>query len=390
MSMSENIHYQGFVKKKIKKKGKLQKFFSLKKLLKNYPLLNTLTNNYIYSYDKKILNKLKKFNEYNLIGIGGSALGTKAIYDFLNYKIKKRFYFYDNLQYDKNPKSNKNRLNIIVSKSGNTLETISNLNLISLRQKKNKNLIITENKENILNKLAKKLKSEVIEHKDYIGGRYSVLSEVGMLPAELMGLDVKKFKVLNYLIKKKTFVNLLINNAQSVYENILKGKKNCVILNYDEKSDNLFKWYQQLLAESLGKNGKGVFPIISSMPKDNHSLLQLYLDGPKNNFFTFFSVNEKKSNKYNKFLLTDEIEYLKNINVNDVLSAQRIATQKVFRKNKIPFRSFELNKRNESAIGEIFCFFILETLLLAELLKVNPLNQPSVELIKIETKNILS
>ena len=388
--MSENIHYQGFVKKKIKKKNKLQKFPSLKSLLKNYPLLNTLTSKYMYNYDKKILNKLKKFNDYNLIGIGGSALGTKAIYDFLNYKIKKKFYFYDNLQNSKISKSNTNRLNIIVSKSGNTLETISNLNLISLRQKKNTNLIITENKKNILNKLAKKLKSDVIEHKDYIGGRYSALSEVGMLPAELMGLDVKKFKVLNSLIRKKTFVNFLINNVQSVYDNILKGKKNCVILNYDEKSDNLFKWYQQLLAESLGKNGKGVFPIVSAMPKDNHSLLQLYLDGPKNNYFTFFSVKENKSNKYNKLLLTNEIKYLNNFNVSDVLSAQKIATQKVFRKNKIPFRSFEIIKRNESAIGEIFCFFILETLLLAELLKVNPLNQPSVELIKTETKNILS
>ena len=388
--MSENIHYQGFEKNKIKKKNKLQKFLSLKTLLKNYPLLNTLTNNYMYNYDKKILNNLKKFNDYNLIGIGGSALGTKAIYDFLNYKIKKKFYFYDNLQNSKILKSNTNRLNIIVSKSGNTLETISNLNLISLRQKKNKNLIITENKKNILNKLAKKLKSEVIEHKDYIGGRYSALSEVGMLPAELMGLDVKKFKVLNSLIRKKTFLNFLISNVQSVYDNILKGKKNCVILNYDEKSNNLFKWYQQLLAESLGKNGKGVFPIVSTMPKDNHSLLQLYLDGPKNNYFTFFSVRENKSNKYNKLLLTNEIKYLNNFNVSDVLSAQRIATQKVFRKNKIPFRSFEIIKRNESAIGEIFCFFILETLLLAELLKVNPLNQPSVELIKTETKNILS
>ena len=388
--MSENIHYQGFVKKKIKKKIKLQKFLSLKTLLKNYPLLNTLTSNYMYNYDKKILNNLKKFNDYNLIGIGGSALGTKAIYDFLNYKIKKKFYFYDNLQNSKILKSNTNRLNIIVSKSGNTLETISNLNLISLRQKKNKNLIITENKKNILNKLAKKLKSEVIEHKDYIGGRYSALSEVGMLPAGLMGLNVKKFKVLNSLIRKKTFLNFLISNVQSVYDNILKGKKNCVILNYDEKSNNLFKWYQQLLAESLGKNGKGVFPIVSTMPKDNHSLLQLYLDGPKNNYFTFFSVKENKSNKYNKLLLTNEIEYLKNFNVSDVLSAQRIATLKVFRKNKIPFRSFEIIKRNERAIGEIFCFFILETLLLAELLKVNPLNQPSVELIKTETKNILS
>ena len=105
MLMIENIHYQGFLKKKIKKKNKLQKFPSLKTLLKNYPLLYTLTSNYKYNYDKKILNNLKKFNDYNLIGIGGSALGTKAIYDFLNYKIKKKFYFYDNLQNSKILKS---------------------------------------------------------------------------------------------------------------------------------------------------------------------------------------------------------------------------------------------------------------------------------------------
>ena len=135
--MSENIHYQGFVKKKIKKKNKLQKFPSLKTLLKNYPLLNTLTSNYMYNYDKKILNNLKKFNDYNLIGIGGSALGTKAIYDFLNYKIKKKFYFYDNLQNSKILKSNTNRLNIIISKSGNTTETIVNTNVLIKKNDQN-------------------------------------------------------------------------------------------------------------------------------------------------------------------------------------------------------------------------------------------------------------
>ena len=91
-------------------------------------------------------------------------------------------------------KSNKKRLNIIISKSGNTLETISNLNLIITKQKNNKNLIITENKKNILRLIANKLKSEVLEHKNYIGGRYSVLSEVGMVPAELMGLNEKNLK----------------------------------------------------------------------------------------------------------------------------------------------------------------------------------------------------
>ena len=237
--------------------------------------------------------------------------------------------------------------------------------------------------------LAKKLKAEIFEHKNYIGGRYSVLSETGMLPVELMGLNEKKFKRFNYLIKNKYFINTLIENVISIISYIKKGKTNSVILNYDEKSDNLFKWYQQLTAESLGKNGKGIFPIVSSMPKDNHSLLQLYLDGPKNNFYTFFSVREKNSQKLNNSNLFGKYSILKNKNIYKVLDSQKKATENVFRRKKIPFRSFEIINRSEETLGELFCFFILETILLGYLLKVNPFNQPKVELIKSETKKIL-
>ena len=125
------------------------------------------------------------------------------------------------------------------------------------KQKKNKNIILCEKKNNFLRSLlGKKLKAEIFEHKNYIGGRYSVLSETGMLPAELMGLNEKKFKRFNYLIKNKYFINNLIQNVISIFNYIKKGKTNSVILNYDEKSDNLFKWYQQLTAESLGKKWK--------------------------------------------------------------------------------------------------------------------------------------
>ena len=107
----------------------------------------------------------------------------------------------------------------------------------------------------------------VIEHKNYIGGRYSVLSEVGMIPAELMGLNEKKFKRFNYLINNKSFKKFLVNNVLGIYKNINQGKNNSVILNYDESLNNFLKWYQQLTAESLGKDNKGIFPIISTMPK---------------------------------------------------------------------------------------------------------------------------
>ena len=318
--------------------------------------------------------------------MGGSILGTQAIHDFLRHKIKKKFIFIDNLK-SAQKKETKTFTNIVVSKSGNTIETIVNANL--LIKKSDQNIFITENKPNYLNILAKKLKSEIIHHNNYIGGRYSVLSEVGMLPAELMGLNPKKFKNYNSLIKDKRFSRSLLSNVASTLYFIRKKKFNSVILNYDEKSENLFKWYQQLVAESLGKKNKGILPVVSMMPRDNHSVMQLYLDGFKNNFFTFFYVNENKSDKLNNHKILSQKNYLKNKDTNKIIYAQKIATENVFKKKNIPFRSFEIKARNEKTLGELFCFFILETILIGQALKVNPYDQPSVELIKKETKSLL-
>ena len=133
----------------------------------------------------------------------------------------------------------------------------------------------------VLEILQKKLKGKVIEHKNYIGGRYSVLSEVGMLPAMLMGLNHNNFKRFDGLIKNKKFLNSLIENVCLTITLIKNKKTNSIILNYDENSEDLFKWYQQLIAESLGKKSNGILPVVSNLPKDNHSMMQLYLDGPK-------------------------------------------------------------------------------------------------------------
>ena len=320
--------------------------------------------------------------------MGGSILGTQSIYDFLKGKIKKNFYFINNLQPNNIFFKNKKKtINLIVSKSGNTLETISNATLAI--NKKDKNIFITENKDSYLISLANKLKAEIVHHNNFIGGRYSVLSEVGMLPAELMGLNEKKFKQINSLIKDKKFINQLVLNVSNTLYFLKKKKFNSIILNYDEKSNNLFKWYQQLVAESLGKKGKGILPVVSCMPRDNHSLMQLYLDGPKNNFFTFFHVKEKNSDIINKDKIISSHGYLNNKNFNDIIYSQKIATENVFSKKKIPFRSFEILNRNEKVLGELFCFFILETILIGRALNVNPFDQPSVELIKVETKKIL-
>ena len=277
---------------------------------------------------------------------------------------------------------------MIVSKSGNTLETIVNSNIFI--NKRDKNIFITENKKNYLNLLAQKLKAEIVHHNNFIGGRYSVLSEVGMLPAELLGLKSEKFKKFNNLIKDKNFTNMLINNVDTMYKFYLSGKTNSVMLNFDKSLISLLEWYQQLLSESLGKKGKGFFPIISNLPKDNHSLMQLYLDGNKNNFFTIFDVIDHKSPKIKNKKLLSGYNFLKNKSIKSVMIAQKDAVKKVFKKQGLNFRNIEILNKDEESLGIIFTYFMLETILLGKLMKLNPFDQPAVESIKKETKKILS
>ena len=378
---TNNIKFKNFKKNKTVLKIKKD----LKTVLKeNNQVISSLRSTYKNNYNFKKIFKLKKNLDIRIIGIGGSILGAKAIYDFL--PVKRKICFIDNLK-NRYEFKKKNYLNLIISKSGNTLETIVNANIIL--SKKDKNIFITENKKNYIYELAENLKSEIVHHNNFIGGRYSVLSEVGMLPAELMGLNPNKFRQLNNLIKNKRFVNDLISNVSSILSFVKNKKNNSIIINYDPNLNNFLEWYKQLVSESLGKKNQGILPIISNMPKDNHSTMQLYLSGFKKNFFTFFFSRNSDSKKIiNKKFLNGN-EFLKNKNVNQILYFQKLATERVFFKKKIPYRSFEINKINEKTLGELFCFFILETILIGRSLNLNPYDQPAVELIKKETKKLL-
>ena len=216
---TKNINFKNFKLKKINRKIKEDLNILLKE---NNTVLQSLNTSYKNSYQKKIILKYKKYSNIRVIGMGGSILGTEAINDFLKNKIKKNFYFINNLQAKINFSKKKKYLNLIISKSGNTLETISNSNIVI--KNKDENIFITENKKSYLYLLAEKLKAEIVHHNNFIGGRYSVLSEVGMLPAELMGLNIKKFKQLNNLIKNKEFINGLITNVNNTLY-FLKKKK---------------------------------------------------------------------------------------------------------------------------------------------------------------------
>ena len=267
------------------------------------PLLKSYEKSYKFDFSASTVKKFSRYTNIIIIGMGGSILGTKSIYSFLKKKIKKKVFFFDNLDSNlslkyKKIKNINNSCFIVVSKSGNTLETITNLGeLFSKNLLKNKLIIITEIADNALVTIANKYNAEIIEHKEFIGGRYSVLSETGMFPAALMDLSLIKFKNLKRLIKNKNFISSLIQNVASIYTLNSKKINNSVILNYDSSLNDLGYWYQQLVAESLGKKGKGINPILSFGPKYHHSLMQLYLDGPRDKFFTFFN-SSKRENKF--------------------------------------------------------------------------------------------
>ena len=360
---------------------------------KSNKTLNVLNNKFKFNFTQKDLKKFRKFKTIVLIGMGGSILGAEAINNFLKKKIKKKIYFFDNLDPKKiaNFKKEKNLkkiLFLIISKSGNTIETLSNFLSLNIIKKNSKNIIlISEKKNNFLFSLSKRFNLFFIEHNNYVGGRYSVLSEVGIIPAYLMDLDILKLRscTLKFLKNKK---KLFLKDSSIKLASLLNSKKinNLIFLNYSPELEKFLFWCQQLIAESLGKKGRGFLPMISNVPKDHHSLLQLYLDGPKDKLFYIFSLEEK----INIQKIKNKNTFLNKKNLNTIKDAQKKSLIKTFNKKKIPFREFKISKINEETLGELFSYFILETVITGKLIKINPYDQPGVEQVKIYTKNLLS
>ena len=385
--MKNNLLIKNFITKKfyntkrnkrnVKISSKLLELI-LKNLHKDKNIFHLFYKNYELDFALKSFKKFEKFKSIIVIGMGGSILGIKALHSFLELKIKKKVIFLDNLDsYRLNKLSRiiypKKSLFIIISKSGNTLETLTNKNFFKNKISQNNSIIITEKGNSKLNKFSKDKKILNVEHKKYIGGRYSVLSEVGMLPAYLMGLKIKKIRENLSKYFKNNDKKLLCESSSIMSQNYLSKKINSIIFfNYCSHLNNFVYWCQQLMAESLGKNGKGILPVLSEAPKDHHSLLQLYLDGPKDKIFYIISAKDRFNKKVDK-----------------IVKAQRNALIQVLKKKRIPFRIIHINNFSESTIGELFSYFILETILIANLIKVNAFNQPAVEEVKNFTKKNL-
>ena len=342
-------------------------------------------------FDVKYSN-LKKYKTIVIIGMGGSILGTKAIYSFLKHKIKKKLIFLDNLDenYLKQIKKNKNlskSLFLIISKSGNTDETILNMYFLKNFLKHNNTIILAENRDNFLRKTAIKNKHFFVNHNKLIGGRYSVLSNVGMLPAYLMDLKIEHFKKnLRKLTNNKKFLFKSLN----LVKKFKSKKKNILIFfNYIPELNDFLLWVQQLFAESLGKKQKGFIPVISNAPKDHHSLLQLYLDGPKDKIFYVFSSEKKSSIKTKSTFFDQGMQHLDKKKYNTIINSQKNAFLTALKSKKIAFREIKIKKFDEDTLGKLFLSFIIETILLGKIMNINPFDQPAVEQVKILTKKFL-
>ena len=401
---NKKIIYRNYIQKKYlnKKNSDLKKnyFDIFKKITMNLEntrdTFHALSKDFKFNFKMTDLRHFKKFKKIIIIGMGGSILGSEAIYNFLEKKIKKEFIFINNIDENKlysiKKKINLNEtLFIIISKSGNTIETISNLLALKIIKNNSKNIIlISEKRDNPLYTLSKKMNLFHIEHKNYIGGRYSVLSEVGIVPAYLMGINITKLrqKLRSHFYANNNF---FLKDSAIKMANLIRSNKikNIIFFNYVPELNKFLYWCQQLIAESLGKKGKGILPLVSPAPKDHHSLLQLYLDGPKDKLFCVFCLDLNTDIKINSNTMKEKFKFLNKKSLSQIKKAQKNSFLKTLKKKNIPFREFIIKDFSEEALGELFSYFILETAIIGKLLRINPFDQPAVEQVKIYTKQKL-
>jgi len=385
-----------------------------KKILENissdsYEFISGMKKNN-YNEINSIARELKKFENVLFLGTGGSSLGGKTLVSISRnsylQKLKPKIFFVENIDYG----SIKDLINgielektaiVVTSKSGETLETLGQYFYISNEMKKkkisltNKVFVITENKNSCLKNIQEKEKYKFIEHNKFIGGRYSVFSVVGLLPASLSGLNINKIcsgarSFLDVISKKSKkfdffFFPIFVQNQLKK-----KGTNISVLMPYIECLENFTYWYRQLWSESIGKKNNGTTPVNALGTVDQHSQLQLYLDGPKDKFYSIIGKKSKKSKKPNHLIgLNIEPKVLQNKTLEDLLYAEMNATIKAIKNKGLPLRFIEIEDTNEKTIGSLMMFFCIETIFACYLIDVNPFDQPAVEEVKILTKSLL-
>lgn len=347
---------------------------------------------------EKFSKKISAYKKVLILGVGGSSLGGKTL-SALKFQNKLEFLESIDPATVKNCLSKidlKNTFFLVISKSGETIETICQTLILleEIKKAKIKNyakqfLFITESQTNSLAKIAKKIGAEITSHSNKIGGRYSCFSIVGLLPAMLAGLDAKKIRDGAKKILNDFFSGSAISDSCAIQLALYdKGVTNNVIMPYVDNLKNFTDWYRQLWAESLGKKSFGSTPINSMGTIDQHSQLQLYLDGTKDKFFTFITSQSHPQDFAIKDLAGCETLF-GGKKLSTIVAVEQETTIEVLNQKKLPIRIFEIKKLDEEVLGGLMMQMFLETILIAYVKGLNPFDQPAVELRKDLAKKIL-
>ena len=366
--------------------------------------------------EKLAAHLLKDTSNLILLGTGGSSLGAQALAQIADkYRPiggaregEPRFHFLDNLdpfamdavltQLDL-----RTTRFLVISKSGNTAETMSQtLSVIAAleaagggKYMKYHFGVITEPGDRATRRLAAHYDIPVVDHPQGVGGRYSVLSSVGMVPAYCLGLDAAAVRagataVLAPVLAgaKPADVPAAVGAALAIACENKLGAHSQVVMPYGDRLERFAMWHRQLWAESLGKDGKGTTPIAALGPVDQHSQLQLYLGGPRDKLYTI--LTQGLAGKGPRIVSADpELAYLNGRTVGDLADAEQRATIDTLIANARPTRTLNVPALDARTLGGLFMHFMLETIIAAHVLAVDPFDQPAVEQGKVLAKKYL-
>jgi glucose-6-phosphate isomerase len=350
----------------------------------------------------EIINLSKKIKQKYIvvIGIGGSSLGAEAVFQFISSrkKLNKEMIFLDTTD----PITISNKLKkvdltssifIAISKSGTTIESMAILKLIkSLVKLDLNNLIVITDKNSPLEKFAKQNKLRIFNIPKNVGGRYSVLSVVGLVPLAIAGIDIQALLNGAKNIKDEFFQNqkdsLIAKKAEFYSTSCSYFDQNC-LFSYSEALRSFNNWYIQLWAESLGKKqlnsslNVGLTPIGLIGPTDQHSFLQLIIEGKRDKTITIIKVKDFQNNLKIPDISLENLEnldILNNLDFSELINLQADSTMEALIKMGFPVDLIEIEQIDEVAIGELIFYYELLTALTAKHLGINAYDQPGVEL----------
>lgn len=355
-----------------------------------------------------------RFKDLVVLGTGGSSLGGQTLVamkrnPFLREE-QPRVHFVDNVDAHTihqmlSTLSLRDTAFLIISKSGGTAETVAQFLVVldALITQVGEDApsrqchILTIPEENPLLRLARKHHIPHIEHDPKVGGRFSVLSNVGLIPAAVAGLDIKalrmgaRFVMDNTLIRQVPEQNFAAAGAAVHCALIAAGKRVSVLMPYADRLACFGLWYKQLWAESIGKEGQGSTPVRAVGSIDQHSQLQLFLDGPQDKFVTMITLASQQPGLPLTHIPPKEtsLDYLRNKEVGDLMIALQTGTLQSLVRNQVPVRHIEIPHLDEFTLGALLMHFMLETIISAHLLDIDAFDQPAVEQGKIIAREYL-